>query len=81
MIAGGSAFNVRAESLRLGDFSPAEVATLLGQHTADTGQEFTPEAVAAVWEHDARPALAGQTRWREEDVFPAARCCACAGGR
>ena len=50
VIAGGSAFNVRAESLRLGDFSPAEVATLLGQHTADTGQEFTPEAVAAVWE-------------------------------
>ena len=47
--AGGSPFNIKAESLRLGDFSRDEVATLFGQHTAETGQEFSPEALDAVW--------------------------------
>ena len=50
VIAGGSAFNIRAESLRLGDFSREEVESLLGQHTEETGQAFTEEARAAVWE-------------------------------
>ncbi len=50
VIAGGSAFNIKAESLRLGDFTRGEVETLLGQHTAETGQAFTPRAIAAVWE-------------------------------
>ena len=50
IIAGGSAFNIRAESLRLGDFSRAEVQALLAQHTEETGQEFTEEAHHAVWE-------------------------------
>ncbi len=50
VVAGGSAFNIKAESLRLGDFTRAEVETLLGQHTAETGQAFTPRAIAAVWE-------------------------------
>ncbi len=49
-ITGGSAFNVKAESLRLGDFTPDEVATLLGQHTTETGQVFTPEALDRVWD-------------------------------
>ena len=48
-IAGGSAFNVRAESLRLGDFTEAEVRALLAQHTEETGQAFTPEALDTVW--------------------------------
>ena len=50
IIAGGSAFNVRAESLRLGDFSPDDVRSLLAQHTSETGQEFSAEAGTAVWE-------------------------------
>ncbi len=50
VVTGGSAFNIKAESLRLGDFSEREVSALLGQHTADTGQAFTPEALATVWE-------------------------------
>ena len=50
VIAGGSAFNVRAESLRLGDLSPDEVQFLLAQHTSETGQVFTSDARAAVWE-------------------------------
>ncbi len=48
-IAGGSAFNVRAESLRLGDFTEAEMRALLAQHTEETGQMFTPEALETVW--------------------------------
>ena len=50
IVAGGSAFNVRAKSLRLGDFSPHEVESLLAQHTRETGQAFTNEARAAVRE-------------------------------
>ncbi len=41
-----SPFNIKVKSLRLGDFTPGEVTELYGQHTADTGQEFTREAVA-----------------------------------
>lgn len=48
VIAGGSAFNIKAKSLRLGDFTGYEVEALLGQHTADTGQRFTAGAVQAV---------------------------------
>ncbi len=47
-VAGGSAFNVRAEPLRLGDFTEAEVRALLDQHTRETGQPFTPEALETV---------------------------------
>ncbi len=47
----GSPFNIKAESLRLGDFSEAETRTLLGQHTAETGQRFDDEALDLVWDH------------------------------
>ena len=47
--ASGSPFNIAAKSLRLGDFSRAETLALLGQHTAETGQAFAPEALEAVW--------------------------------
>ncbi len=50
IIAGGSAFNIKAESLRLGDFDENDLRALLGQHTRETGQEFTGGAVAAVWD-------------------------------
>ena len=50
IIAGGSAFNVKAESLRLGDFSQAEVESLLMQHTEETGQEIEEEARRGIWE-------------------------------
>jgi hypothetical protein len=48
-ITGGSAFNVRAKSLRLGDFSERETRALLDEHTRETGQVFTPEALTQVW--------------------------------
>ena len=48
-VTGGSAFNISAGSLRLGDFTEAEVGQLLEQHTAETGQAFLPEALQRVW--------------------------------
>ena len=50
VIAGGSAFNIRAESLRLGDFTEVEARALLAQHTGETGQVFTEEARSRIWE-------------------------------
>ena len=50
IITGGSAFNIKAASLRLGDFSPTEVLALLGQHTRETGQVFTAEAQDSIWD-------------------------------
>ncbi|NVZ08387.1 ATP-binding protein [Allochromatium humboldtianum] len=50
VITGGSAFNIKAKSLRLGDFSAEETRTLLLEHTRETGQVFTPEALDRVWE-------------------------------
>ena len=50
VITGGSAFNIKARSLRLGDFTRAEVSNLLGQHTSATGQEFAPDAMETIWE-------------------------------
>ena len=49
-VSGGSAFNVKAESLRLGDFARSEVRSLLGQHTAETGQEFEPGVLDRIWD-------------------------------
>ena len=49
-VTGGSAFNIKAKSLRLGDFTEAEVRELLAQHEAETGQAFGEAALARVWE-------------------------------
>jgi len=40
IITGGSAFNIKSESLRLGNFTPEEVSALYAQHTEETGQVF-----------------------------------------
>ena len=48
LVLGGSAFNIKSESLRLGDFSEQEVAALLAQHTAATGQAFSEAAQALI---------------------------------
>jgi hypothetical protein len=45
-----SPFNVKLESLRLGNFTSDEVAELYGQHTSETGQQFTPAAVEHAYE-------------------------------
>ena len=48
LVLGGSAFNIKSKSLRLGDFTADEVRTLLAQHTEETGQAFTEGALDAV---------------------------------
>ena len=48
VVLGGSAFNIKSESLRLGDFSEQEVRALTGQHTAQTGQAFTEDALKSI---------------------------------
>ena len=48
-VTGGSAFNVKAKSLRMGNFNEEEVKILLGRHTEETGQKFTPEAQQVIW--------------------------------
>src|SRR5207245_4504504 len=77
-----SDLNVKAESLRLGDFSQPEVGTLYRQHTDETGQPFTPEALVRVWEltegqpwlvnalrsEERRVGEEGRERWREDEV-------------
>ena len=45
-----SPFNIKVRSITLRDFNAEEVAELYAQHTQDTGQLFTPEAVALAFE-------------------------------
>ena len=64
-------FNIVAETFRLADFSRSEVEELLGQHTAETGQRFSPEAVEEIWNATAgQPwlvnALAKETCFEDE---------------
>ncbi len=50
IITGGSAFNIKAKSLRLGNFSKEEIHELFMQHTNETGQEFDEACFPIVWE-------------------------------
>ncbi|MDE0308652.1 MAG: hypothetical protein OXI60_02310 [Acidiferrobacterales bacterium] len=50
IITGGSAFNIKAESLRLGDFDQSQTRSLLLQHTGETGQCWSNDALDEVWE-------------------------------
>jgi hypothetical protein len=47
IITGGSCFNIKAKSLRLDDFSRAEMCELYARHTAEREQLFTEHALAA----------------------------------
>ena len=69
IITGGSAFNIKAESLRLGNFSREELQALYAQHTGATGQLFTSDAIEVAWiATQGQPwlvnALAEQAVWR-----------------
>ena len=50
IITGGSAFNIKAESLRLGNFSKEEIHELYMQHTTATGQVFDEDCFPLIWE-------------------------------
>lgn len=45
-----SPFNIKIESLTLGNFTPTDVATLYQQHTEATGQVFLPQAIEYAFE-------------------------------
>jgi hypothetical protein len=49
-VIGGSAFNIKDESLIMGNFSKEEVVELYNQHTAETGQQFAPETIDLVFD-------------------------------
>jgi type II secretory pathway predicted ATPase ExeA len=49
-LGSASPFNVTVENVTLAAFTAAEVAELTAQHTAETGQPFTDEANARIWE-------------------------------
>jgi hypothetical protein len=55
-----SPFNVKVASLRIADFTPAQVAELYAQHTSDTGQQFNPGSGRAGVRVHPGPAVAGQ---------------------
>lgn len=74
IITGGSAFNIKAESLRLGNFSRAEMDTLYAQHTAETGQPFTTEALERLWElSQGQPWLVNALGYETCSRLPAGR--------
>lgn len=50
IITGGSAFNIKAKSLRIGNFTKEDIRELYMQHTAATGQEFDESCFPMVWE-------------------------------
>src|SRR5215468_5592964 len=70
-----SPFNIKLKSLRLSDFTPDEVRELYVQHTAETGQEFTSDAVQRAIELTAgQPWLVNAVAWEvvEKVGVPAA---------
>ncbi len=52
-----SPFNIKERSIRLPNFSEAEIRSLYAQHTAETGQPFTEAALQRAW------ALTGGQPW------------------
>ena len=68
IVTGGSAFNIKATSLRLGDFTPEEVRELYMQHTLETGQKWDEACFPMVWKAtEGQPwlvnALAHEVTW------------------
>ena len=49
IVTGGSAFNIKSESLHLGNFTPQEIRELYGQHTDETGQQFSDDCFPLIW--------------------------------
>ncbi|HPG31635.1 MAG TPA: AAA-like domain-containing protein, partial [bacterium] len=50
IIAGGSAFNIKAKSITLENFQKEEIKKLYLKHTEETGQIFEDDVIDYVWE-------------------------------
>ncbi|MDA3901099.1 MAG: AAA-like domain-containing protein [Spirochaetes bacterium] len=53
IITGGSAFNIKAKSLRLGNFTHEDISALYNEHTKSTGQIFQHECFELIWRYTA----------------------------
>ncbi|MBR6981073.1 MAG: ATP-binding protein [Prevotella sp.] len=72
IVTGGSAFNIKAESLRLGNFSKEEIHELYMQHTGETGQVFDEACFPMIWEAtEGQPwlvnALGNEVTWKMKE--------------
>jgi len=68
IVTGGSAFNIKATSLRLGNFSKDEIHELYMQHSRETGQQFDEACFPMIWKAtEGQPwlvnALANEVTW------------------
>ncbi len=73
IITGGSAFNIKAESLRLGNFIRAECETLWRQHEDEAGQAIDPAIYPELWEDTfGQPwlvnALGYEVTWKDREL-------------
>ena len=60
-----SPFNVKVASLTLGNFSRDDVAALYGQHTSETGQAFTAQAIDRAFAYTCgQPWLVNALAWQ-----------------
>jgi hypothetical protein len=53
IITGGSAFNIKAATLVLGNFSQRDIRNLYAQHTEETGQQFEDAIFEKLWDDTA----------------------------
>ena len=51
IITGGSAFNIKAKSLRLGNFDKNDIKQLLNEHTKETKQKFEDGIIEQIWKY------------------------------
>ncbi|SFV62529.1 hypothetical protein MNB_SV-12-269 [hydrothermal vent metagenome] len=73
IITGGSAFNIKAESLTIGNFTYKECQALYKQHTDYTGQKFDKRIFPHLWEDTkGQPwlvnALGHELTWKEREL-------------
>jgi hypothetical protein len=73
IITGGSAFNIKAKSLRLGNLSQQETIALWQQHTEETGQVFDNAIWNELWlDTEGQPwlvnALGAECMWEDKSA-------------
>ena len=73
IITGGSAFNIKAKSLRLGNFNSHETESLWLQHQQETGQQIDPAIFPELWEDThGQPwlvnALGYEVTWNDREM-------------
>ena len=72
IVTGGSAFNIKAQSLKLNNFSKEEIHDLYMQHTNETGQVFDEACFPMIWDAtEGQPwlvnALANEVTWNMKE--------------